>query len=103
VPTIHVEVPHALGAAAARQCMKQLLNELQSSFPGQAPQLREDENGTTTEFQVQAAGMDISGTIETEDKRVLLQAQLPLRAALFKGKIESILREHITKALAAGT
>jgi hypothetical protein len=62
--------------------------------------LRQSWNGYVGEFEVSGMGQKASGTVAANRSDVTVEITLPLAALLFKSKIESGIRDTLTRVLA---
>jgi hypothetical protein len=100
MPRVSIEAPHALDEEEAVRRLKEKTSELKRAYDGQYSDLNEQWDGNAYSFGVKAVGMKVSGTGKVEAQRVLLDVDVPLAAIMFKGMIQSRVREELDKLLA---
>lgn len=101
MPGFKVEVPHSLGQEEAANRVKGLLDHLRGRFDGQVKDMEQtwtDDDVMT--FSFKTAGLVIKGTMDIQPESVIVKGDLPFAAMLFKGRIESSIREELQKCLA---
>jgi hypothetical protein len=62
--------------------------------------LHEEWDGNMSKFHFSAMGFPVSGTLTVKASQVEISGNLPFAAMLFKGKIESTIKDHAEKLLA---
>ncbi|MFI4874708.1 MAG: polyhydroxyalkanoic acid system family protein [Blastopirellula sp. JB062] len=100
MPGFHVEVPHPLGQQAAIERVQQVLEKMRGRFEGQVKDMQQTWEDNVMHFSFRTMGVDISGTMEVKEDLVVVQGALPFAAMLFKGRIESSIREELEKIMA---
>ncbi len=95
-----METPHALGQEEALRRLKEKFSLAKAKYEGQFSGLQEQWNGSTFSFAFKTVGMKVQGTVTVEAAAVKLDAQLPLAAMIFKGKIRQRIREELDRLLA---
>lgn len=100
MPKLSIEVPHQLGEDEAATRVKSLLEDLKRQYHAYFTQLQESWSGNDGSFKVKAMGFDVSGTVDVEPTRVTFDANLPLAATPFKGRIEQMVRQEAERLLA---
>lgn len=100
MPSIKVTVPHKLGQEEAARRLKNFIQEMKQQFGSQAKNVQESWNGNTGHFSLEVMGMTLSGTLNIEPDQARMEADLPMAAMMFKGKIESQVRDKISSLLA---
>lgn len=100
MPSLKVSVPHGLSQEEATRRLKNFINEMKAQYGNQAGNLQESWTGNIGKFSMDVMGMALSGVLNIEPDQVHVEAQYPMAAMMFKGKIESTLREKISQLLA---
>lgn len=100
MPRLAIETSHALGQEEALRRLNDKADLLKDMYQDQCSDLHQAWNGNTLSFAFKAMGMKVAGTVTAEDSQVKLEAQLPLAAMVFKGKIEARIREQLGNLLA---
>ena len=95
-----MSVPHRLGQEEALKRVKTLLGDVKTQFGDKISDLREDWQDNIGSFSFTAMGFSVSGTLTVETSEVRLSANLPFAAMLFKGRMESTIRERAGTLLA---
>ena len=97
---LNMTFPHHLSQDEALKRAHGLLDQVKNQFADQVSNLREEWAGNTCQFSFSVKGFSVSGTLTVKPSEVELSGDLPWAAALFKGKIESVLRERAETLLA---
>jgi hypothetical protein len=95
-----MSVPHKLTQEEAINRIKNLLGDVKTQYAGSIDKLDEEWNGNSNSFSVTAMGFSVSGVLTVFPGEITLAGDLPFAARLFKGKIESIIREKAESLLA---
>ena len=96
---ISMVIPHRLKQDEALKRVKGLLNNTQKQFAKEITDLHEEWKGYTGIFSFSAMGFPISGTLTVGQSKVELSGKLPFLASLFKGKIESVIKQQADSIL----
>ncbi|MGY8770363.1 MAG: polyhydroxyalkanoic acid system family protein [Pirellulales bacterium] len=99
MPSFQVDVPHALGQDAAVEKVQLVLEKMKGRFEGQVKDMQQTWTDHVMAFSFRTMGASISGEMAVEAASVLVTGQLPFAAMLFKGKIESSIKEELEKIL----
>lgn len=100
MPKFAISVPHALGQEEAVRRIKERFDSIAVTHQGQIQGLQQEWQERLMKFAFQAMGVAVSGTVTVEPAEVQVHTELPLMAMMFKGAVESQLREELTKILA---
>jgi hypothetical protein len=95
-----VVVPHELGQDEAAARLKTLLERVKEKYGGQINNLQENWGENSGDFSFSAMGFKTSGKIEVAAGEVRIDGSLPIAAMLFKGQIETAIRDQLGKILA---
>jgi hypothetical protein len=95
-----VSVPHQLGQQAAKDRVQQLLDSLQREYAGQISDVQGQWDNNQLKFGFHFSGLPITCTAAVEADHVQVSSSLPLAAALFRGKIETWIRDELQRQLA---
>lgn len=98
---IKVVLYHRLPAEIALKRVKCLLDNLKHKYAEFISDLSEDWQGTNGSFRVSIAGFKCQGRLEVSAVQVVISGNLPILAAPFKGKIESMIKEEGNALLSA--
>jgi putative polyhydroxyalkanoate system protein len=101
MPKFGVRVPHTLTKDEARSRLERFIEMLQAKFANQVSDLQQSWDGDTLKFHFKTYGIPLDGGITVEDKQLNLAGDIPFAAMMFKGKIESEIREQLEKIVAA--
>lgn len=96
---IQISVPHQLGQQAAKDRVQLFLDSLQREYASQISQVQGDWENNRLQFGFHTSGLPIACTLDVEQERVQVRSSLPLAAALFRGKIESWIRDELQRVL----
>ena len=99
MPSLQLEVPHALGQEEATQRLKDRFGQVKEEHAGKISDLEECWNGNTLEFGFKTFGIQVKGTAVSGPSEVKVQAQLPLTAMMFKSTIEKQLGDELKNLL----
>ncbi len=94
---MHVEIPHQFSKQEAINRVKKALNESRGQILAQAPDFKDAWQGDSLAFEATVQGKHITGTLGIEDKQFVLDAKLPLLWRMFEGRIESAIKEQVSK------
>ncbi|MBN1853579.1 MAG: polyhydroxyalkanoic acid system family protein [Pirellulales bacterium] len=99
MPKLNLSIPHQLGIQQATERLSHFIDQLRQDYGNQVSNLSQSWNGNALNFAFQAYGMAVEGKMTVNDKHLELHGNLPMAAMLFKGKIESAIRQELTKLL----
>lgn len=97
MPKLNLEIPHQLSIDEARQRLQKFSELLESKFQDQVGELDQSWEGNSLAFAFKTFGIKIQGKIEVKDDTLSLAGDLPFSAMMFKGKIESEIREQLER------
>ena len=100
MPSLKLTFPNQLGQEEAVARLKSLLAKVKDKYQDQVSDLHESWNENTMSFDFKTYGFHITGNVLVEPTEVQLDGQIPFAAMMFKGKIETALREQLAKTLA---
>jgi hypothetical protein len=92
-----MEVPHALGKAAAVERIQQFMDKVRGR--NDVSDLVESWADNVLTFSFKTFGMTIEGLTTVEEALVRMEGKLPLAAAPFRGRIEGNIHEELEKIL----
>lgn len=101
MPQFNVSVPHELSKEEARSRLERFAELLEQKFQNQVSDLHQNWEGDALQFRFKTYGIQLEGDIRVEDKALNLVGQLPFAAMMFRGKIESEIREQLERIVAA--
>ena len=96
---LSMSIPHQLGKEEALNRMHSVLKNVEAKFGNQVSDLQQDWQSNTGNFSFRVMNMPVSGTLTVNDNDVALDSKLPAAAAMFQGKIKSIILEEARKVL----
>jgi putative polyhydroxyalkanoate system protein len=99
VPKFQLDVPHQLGAAAAKAKLERFIEMIQGQFQEKVSDLSQGWVGNTLNFGFKTYGIKISGAIDVRDDSLHVAGDLPFTAMMFKGKIESEIRQQLGRLM----
>ncbi len=95
MPQFNVTVPHTLSREDARAKLEKFSEFLQQKFQGQVKNVEESWEGDTLNFAFRTYGINLKGNIAVNDSDLKLTGEIPFSAMMFRGKIESAIREQL--------
>jgi hypothetical protein len=99
MPKITVNVPHELGQQTAAERLQSFLARLKEKHQGQVSDLEEEWSGNALKFRFKTFGFQFQGAGNVSDSDAKIDVDIPFAAMMFKGKIESEMRETLTRVL----
>ena len=99
MPKLNFDVPHALSVDEAKDRLQRFTEMLQEKFQDQVSGLTQTWNDDSITFGFKTFGIPIQGNIAVQENQLAVDADLPFSAMMFKGKIESQMREHLERML----
>lgn len=100
MPAMKLSVEHALGQQVAAERLKLFSEKIKKKYEGQVKDFYETWHETGLEFGFTTLGATIKGKLQVEEDKVDFDGELPFAAMLFKGRIETEIRDSLTAALA---
>ena len=100
MPKFQLEVPHELGAAEAKSRLERFIEMLQGKFQEKVSDLSQGWTGNTLNFGFKTFGIKINGAIDVQENALKVDGDIPFAAMMFKGKIESEIREQLGRLIA---
>jgi len=100
MPKFSVQVPHSLTREEARARLERFADRLQQKFQTQVSDLDQSWEDDTLRFRFKTYGIPLSGGIAVNDASLDVDGDLPFSAMMFRGKIESSIREELEKLVA---
>lgn len=92
---MHFKVPHKTTKTAAKQRVKDALEEARPHLQGQVEVNNEEWHGDIFNFDANLQGKNVTGTLEVTETDLVFNAKLPLMWRLFEGRIEKEVAKHI--------
>jgi len=100
MPKFSVHVPHSLSQQEARLRLERFAERLQQKFQNQVSDLHQEWENDTLRFRLKTYGIPLEGRITVSDTELDLDGDLPFSAMMFRGKIESTIREELERLVA---
>lgn len=100
MPKFGVRVPHQLTKDEARTRLERFVEMLQQKFEGQVSDLTQSWEGDKLGFRFKTYGIQLDGGITITDSELNLAGDMPFSAMMFRGKIESAIREQLERLVA---
>lgn len=97
MPKFHVEVPHSLTPDEARERLDRFVDILRQKFQDSVSELDQSWDGDTLRFKFKSYGIPLQGGIAVLEKSLSVDGEIPFTAMMFKGKIESSIKEQLTR------
>ncbi|MFL5761863.1 MAG: polyhydroxyalkanoic acid system family protein [Thermomicrobiales bacterium] len=100
MPKVSLTVQHELGEDEARNRIQHLLADVREKYGRQVSDIREEWNGNSCDLGWKSMGMGMSATIQIHPSDVSVDGNMPMAFMAFKGKMEQLVRDRVTQALA---
>jgi putative polyhydroxyalkanoate system protein len=101
MPKFGVRVPHTLTKDEARSRLERFVDVIEQKYADKVSDLKQSWEGDVLRFHFKSYGIAIDGEITVADNALNLVGDLPFAAMMFKGKIESEIRDSLEKIVAA--
>lgn len=95
MPRLTMETSHTLGQEEATRRLKEKFDIARRDHGSQVSDLYEEWTDHTLSFRFKSMGMKVAGTVEVGGDCVKLDTKLPMAAAMFKGMIETRVRNEL--------
>ncbi|MGD9632774.1 MAG: polyhydroxyalkanoic acid system family protein [Pirellulales bacterium] len=103
MPKFSVTVPHQLSREDANKLVDRFVEEvLLVKFKDSIGDVEHQRNGDALEFKLKTFGIQITGRALATDKEFVVDGDLPFTAMMFKGKIESSIRQQLERLATFG-
>jgi hypothetical protein len=99
VPKFRLEIPHSLSADDAKSRLERFVESLQAKFQDKVSDLDQKWDGNTLAFGFKTFGIKIAGAITALQDKLDVTGDIPFSAMMFKGKIESEIREQLGRLM----
>ena len=99
MPKFHLEVPHALSADEAKSRLERFIDSLRAKFQDKVSDLEQSWDGNVLSFAMKTFGFKISGAVDSQDQKLDVRGDIPFAAMMFKGKIETEIREQLARLM----
>src|SRR4029079_10090897 len=101
MPKFGVKVPHTLTKAEARSRLERFVEMIEQKYADKVSDLQQSWDGDTLKFHFKTYGIPLDGGISVRDSDLYMTGDLPVAAMMFKGKIESDIRESLERIVKA--
>ncbi|TWT31135.1 putative polyhydroxyalkanoic acid system protein (PHA_gran_rgn) [Posidoniimonas corsicana] len=99
MPQFDVTVPHGQSKDDAHERLKSFSEKVKEHYADMVKDVEQQWEGDTLHFGFKTMGVGIKGDLVVNENDVRVRGDLPFTAMMFKGKIESALRDEITRLL----
>ncbi len=99
MPNLKFDIPHSLSNEEAKERLQRFMEFNESKLKDQVSDLNQSWDGDTLVFGFKTFGIKIQGRIASEVEKLGVDCELPFSAMMFKGKIESEMRQQIERLL----
>lgn len=93
--TLEVRVPYAITREEVKRRMDDALVKAREEYGSQVGPIQADWVGDQLKVNLSAMGMKFAGTIDIEEKDLLVRLGLPGMASLFSGKVKAGIEERL--------
>jgi putative polyhydroxyalkanoate system protein len=100
MPKISIAVPHALSQEDATTRLQGILEKIKERHASQVSDLQESWQGNVLNFAFKTFGFNVKGAMHVEPSQVRVEGDLPFAAMMFKGRIESEVKDTLARWLA---
>lgn len=100
MPSFSTQVSHSLDQQTAVHRLNGLMNGLQAKYKDVASDVQGTWTDNVLNFSLKVMGFTITGKVTVQDQVANVTGQLPLAAALFRGRIEESIKSEMEKELA---
>jgi Putative polyhydroxyalkanoic acid system protein (PHA_gran_rgn) len=102
MPKFNVTVPHALSQQEATERLNRFADVLREKFKDSVSDLDQTWEGDTLAFRFKTFGIPLAGNVRVGASNLVVDGDLPFTAIMFKGKIESSIREQLERLMTSG-
>jgi putative polyhydroxyalkanoate system protein len=99
MPQFNVRVPHTLTEQEARERLNRFVDILRQKFQDSVKDLEQNWDGDTLRFAFKTFGIPLKGGITVGEQQIDVAGDLPFTALMFRGKIESSIREQLERLM----
>ncbi len=101
MPKFQLEIPHTLSAEEAKARLERFIESLQAKFQDKVSDLSQSWDDNTLSFGFKTFGFKIAGAIAASENKLDVSGDIPFAAMMFKGKIETEIREQLARLMRA--
>lgn len=99
MPQFNVSVPHHTTKDEATEFVKNVIDKLGERYADKIKDLEQEFDGEKLNFSFKTLGIKVTGEGTVDDENVNIKGNLPIVAAMFKGQIESGLRDSLERLM----
>jgi predicted NBD/HSP70 family sugar kinase len=99
MPQFSVSVPHNTTKDVATEKVKKMLDHVAEKYADQVKNLEQHFEGDKLVFSFKTLGITVSGEGTVDAENVNIKGNIPFAAMMFKGKIESSLRDSLVRLM----
>ena len=99
MPKLNFTIPHGQSEEDARRRLMQFSDGLREKFQDRISDLQESWAGDRLDFSFSTFGIRVQGNITVGPSDLAVLCELPFSAMMFKGKIESEVREQLVRVM----
>lgn len=99
MPKFDLDVPNPVGREEALKRLQGFSDQLQQKYQDQLSDLEQAWDGDQLTFSFKTFGFKVGGTLTVAEEQVNVAGELPMTAAMFKGKITSAIEEQLGRLL----
>lgn len=99
MPKLNFELSHDHTKDEVKSRLERFAEALQSKYKDQVGDLQQSWAGDTMSFGFKTMGVKLAGDMIVHDDKLVVDGDLPFAAMMFKGKIESEMREQLGRLL----
>jgi hypothetical protein len=99
MPQFNVSVPHGTTKEEATEKVKHVLDKLSERYADKIKNLQQSFEDDKLNFSFKTLGITVTGEGTVDDDNVNIKGNLPIAAMMFRGQIESGLRDSLQKLM----
>src|SRR4051812_37261757 len=99
MPSLKMTVPHALGQEAATEKLKSYLEMMLENAKDKVSNQSHSWTNNVLQAAFTTMGFAVKGTLTVLPESVVIDSTIPFALMMFKGKIESEIRDKLTRIL----
>ncbi len=100
MPGLSLNINHGLDLAEVMRRLRDRCESVKAAYQTHVTNFEETWNDDSLVCRFRAMGQKFQGTLKAEPGQVCVQMDLPLMAMMFRGTIETKVREELGKLLA---
>lgn len=99
MPSMNVVVAHELTREEATERLRGFLVKVKEHYSDKVNNLQEEWGENSMRFAFSAMGFSTSGEVTVEATEVVVAGKIPLAAMMFRGQIETAIRDQLSRVL----